>query len=133
MKTILVKIERNKDGFGVYANNEVFTGMGETLEKAIDNMIEGIHLYVETMKEAQLPYPSYLNGDYKFIYEYDIQSMVSYYSGIIGFSGLEKITGIHQKQLGSYSKGESSPRKEQIKRFVTGLHAFGAELNAISL
>ena len=133
MKTILVKIERNKDGFGVYAENEVFTGMGDTLEQAVANMVEGINLYVEAMKEANLSYPVYLSGDYKFAYEYDMQSMVSYYAGIIGYSGLEKITGIHQKQLGSYSKGESNPRKEQVVRFVTGLHTFGAELNAISL
>jgi predicted RNase H-like HicB family nuclease len=133
MKTILVKIERNKDGFGVYAENEVFTGMGDTLDKAIDNMVEGIKLYVETMKEAKIPYPAYLNGDYEFKFEYDMESMISYYAGIVGFSGLEKITGIHQKQLGSYAKGESAPRKEQSKRFVTGLHKFGVELNAISL
>lgn len=133
MKTIHVKIERNKDGFGVYAENEVFTGMGDTLEQAIANMIEGINLYVEAMKEAKLSYPSYLEGDYQFVYEYDMQSMVAYYSGIIGFSGLEKITGIHQKQLGAYAKGESNPRKEQTERFLMGLHTFGKELHAISL
>ncbi len=132
MKTILVKIERNKDGFGVYAENEVFTGMGDTLDSAVYNMIEGINLYVATMKESQMYYPAYLDGEYEFKYEYDMQSMVSYYAGIIGFSGLEKITGIHQKQLGAYAKGESSPRKEQTKRFIAGLHTFGAELNAIS-
>jgi len=133
MKTILVKIERNKDGFGVYAENEVFTGMGDTLKQAIENMLEGMRLYVETMKEAKLPYPSYLEGGYKFVYDYDMQSMASYYAGIIGFSGLEKITGIHQKQLGAYAKGDSNPRKEQVERFIAGLHTFGAELNAISL
>ena len=133
MKTILVKIERNKDGFGVYAENEVFTGMGDTLDQAVENMVEGINLYVETMKEAKLSYPSYLDDGYKFAYDYDMQSMVSYYAGVIGFSGLEKITGIHQKQLGAYAKGESNPRKEQTKRFITGLHKLGTELNAIFL
>jgi predicted RNase H-like HicB family nuclease len=133
MKTILVKIERNKDGFGVYAENEVFTGMGDTLDKAVENMVEGINLYVATMQEAKLSYPSYLDGNYKIAYDYDMPSMVSYYAGVIGFSGLEKITGIHQKQLGAYAKGESKPREEQTKRFVAGLHTFGAELNAISL
>lgn len=133
MKKILVKIERNEDGFGVYAENEVFTGMGDTLDRAIENMVEGINLYVETMKDAKMSYPAYLDGDYEFEYEYDMQSMVSYYAAIIGFAGLEKITGIHQKQLGAYAKGESSPRREQTKRFIDGLHMFGAELNAISL
>lgn len=132
MKTILVKIERNKDGFGVYAENEVFTGMGDTLDEAARNMKEGIGLYVETMKEAGMSYPAYLDGDYMFEYEYDMQSMVSYYAGIVGFSGLEKITGIHQKQLGAYAKGESNPRRGQTDRFIAGLHSFGAELNAIS-
>jgi predicted RNase H-like HicB family nuclease len=132
MKTILVKIERNEDGFGVYAENEVFTGMGDTLGEALENMKEGIRLYVETMKEARMPYPAYLDGGYEFKHEYDIQSMVSYYAGIVGFSGLEKITGIHQKQLGAYAKGESNPRKKQTERFIAGLHTFGAELNAIS-
>jgi len=131
MKTIKVKIERNKDGFGVYAENEVFSGMGNTLTDAINNMVEGINLYIETMKEMNMPYPSYLNGDYKFDFDYDMQSIVSYYAWIVGYSGLEKITGIHQKQLGAYAKGESNPRKEQTKRFITGLHRFGVELNAI--
>jgi len=35
MKTIKVKIERNKDGFGVYAENEVFSGMGNTLHGVV--------------------------------------------------------------------------------------------------
>ena len=133
MKTIKVKIERNNDGFGVYAENEVFSGMGDTLRQAIDNMVEGIYLYIETMKEAKMPYPPYLDGSYKFDFDYDMQSMVTYYSGIIGFSGLEKITGIHQKQLGSYAKGKINPRKEQTERFILGLHRFGIELNAIAL
>jgi predicted RNase H-like HicB family nuclease len=132
MKTILVKIERNKDGFGVYTENEIFSGMGDTLNAAIENMVEGIKLYVAVMKEDNRPYPTYLDGDYEFQYEYDTQSMVAYYAGIVGFSGLEKITGIHQKQLGSYAKRESSPRKEQTNRLIAGLHNFGAELNAIS-
>jgi predicted RNase H-like HicB family nuclease len=133
MKIIKVKIERNKDGFGVYAANEVFSGMGNTLTEAIDNMVEGIKLYVEVMKEARMPYPSYLDGAYKFALDYDMQSMVSYYAWIIGFAGLEKVTGIHQKQLGAYAKGESNPRKEQKERFISGLHKFGVELNAIML
>lgn len=132
MKTIVVKVERNKDGFGVYAENEVFTGMGDTVEKAVENMVEGIKLYVETMKESNMPYPVYLNEEYEIRCKYDMQSIVSYYAGIIGFSGLEKITGIHQKQLGAYAKGDSTPRKEQAERFINGLHTFGAELNAIS-
>ncbi len=61
MKTIHVKIERNKDGFGVYAENEVFSGMGDTLDLAVRNMTEGMNLYVETMKEAQMPYPVWLD------------------------------------------------------------------------
>jgi len=85
------------------------------------------------MKEARMPYPSYLDGDYKFTYNYDMQSMVSYYAWVIGFSGLEKVTGIHQKQLWVYAKGESNPRKEQKERFISGLHKFDVELNAITL
>jgi predicted RNase H-like HicB family nuclease len=132
MKTIEVKVERNNDGFGVYAENEIFTGMGDTLNDAVANMVEGIGLYVEVMKEDNRAYPAYLDGEYEFKFEYDMPSMVSYYAGIIGYSGLEKITGIHQKQLGAYAKGESNPRKEQTARFITGLHSFGTELSAMS-
>lgn len=133
MKTMIVNVERNKDGFGVYTENELFAGMGDTLKSALDNMIEGINLYVEVMREDNRPYPVYLDGNYDFKLKYDMASMVSYYAGIVGFAGLEKITGIHQKQLGAYAKGESRPRKEQTERFIAGLHAFGGELNAISL
>jgi hypothetical protein len=37
-----------------------------------------------------------------FEIEYDVSSFLNYYSGILSKSGLEKITGISQKQQAQY-------------------------------
>lgn len=131
MKKLKVIVEASKDGYGVFTETEMFSGFGDSVEAAIENMKEGMAFYRDVMKEDGKPYPEWLDGEYEFELHYDMQSIVAHYAAIVGFAGLEKITGIHQKQLGAYAKGESKPRKEQTRRFIDGLHSFGAELSAI--
>jgi hypothetical protein len=46
----------------------------------------------------------------------------------LSLSGLEKITGIHQKQLWIYLHTDTKPRREQIDKIEKGFHSFGKEL-----
>jgi len=134
MRTIEAIIERAKDGtFSVYCINEMFNGMGNTAEAAKADMRQQMVFFKESAIEDNFSYPDFLDGDFEIVYRFDTQSLLAYYSGILSLSGLEKITGIHQKQLWNYLHGKSKPRKVQVEKIEKGLQALGSELIAISL
>ena len=134
MKIIEAVIERAKDGtFSVYCLNEIFTGMGNTAEVAKMDMRQQMDFFKKTAIEDNFPYPDFLNGDFEIVYKFDTESLLEYYSGILSLSGLEKITGIHQKQLWNYLHRKSKPRKAQVEKIEKGLHTLGSELISISL
>lgn len=134
MKTIEAIIERAKDGFyGVRCVSEMFTGGGNSAEEAKKDMMEQMEFYKQTAIEDGFEYPAFLNEPFEVVYKFDTESLLEYYSGILSLSGLEKITGIHQKQLWSYLHGKSKPRKAQVEKIENGLHRFGNELISLSL
>ncbi|MEI7424153.1 MAG: hypothetical protein WCK18_18770 [Prolixibacteraceae bacterium] len=134
MKTIEAVIERAKEGtYSVYCINEMFTGMGDTAEAAKMDMRQQMDFFKKTAIEDNFSYPDFLDGDFEILYKFDTESLLEYYSGILSLSGLEKITGIHQKQLWNYLHRKSKPRKAQVERIEKGLRTLGSELIAISL
>lgn len=134
MKKIEAIIERADDGtFSVYCVNEMFSGMGNTAEAAKLDMLQQMEFFKQTAIEDNFSYPNFLDDDFEIVYKFDTESLLEYYSGILSLSGLEKITGIHQKQLWNYLHRKSKPRKAQIEKIEKGLHALGSELIAISL
>lgn len=134
MKTVEATIERASDGtFSVYCTKEMFSGMGSTAELAKKDMLEQMNFFKETSIQDGHPYPEFLNEEFEVVYKFDTESLLDYYSGILSLSGLEKVTGIHQKQLWSYLRGRTKPRKAQIEKIEKGLHNLGNELMSISL
>lgn len=134
MKKVEAIIERAKDGtFSVYCNSEMFSGMGVTAEDAKLDMRRQMDFFKKTAIEDGFSYPDFLNEDFEVVYKFDTESLLEYYSGILSLSGLEKIKGIHQKQLWSYLHKKLKPRKAQIEKIEKGLHSSGSELIAISL
>lgn len=55
------------------------------------------------------------------------------YAGIITPAALERLSGIHQKQLWNYMHGRSKPRKNQVQKIEKALHTLGLELMSIAL
>jgi len=134
MKKIEAIIERASDGtYSVYCTKEMFSGMGDSAEAAKADVIEQMTFYKKTAIEDGTQYPSWMNGEYEIVYMFDVPSLLEYYSGILTLSGLEKITGIHQKQLWNYLHRKSKPRRVQIDRIEKALHNFGSELQSVSL
>lgn len=132
-KTIEAVIERAKDGtYDVYCIKEMFTGAGDTVSDAKEDMMAQMDAFRQTAIEEGFKYPQFLDGDFEISYKYDVRSLISYYvnSGILSLAGLEKITGINQKQLWSYLNG-TTPRKAQAERIENGLHKLADDLNAI--
>jgi len=77
--------------------------------------------------------PSILKGEYELVYRFDTESFLKYYKGIFTKAGLERITGIKQRQLQHYSSGLKKPRPAQTKKIEMALHKLGSELLALEL
>lgn len=134
MKKIEAKIERSADGtYSVYCLQEKFSGMGNTADEAKKDMIEQMQFFKKTAQEIGFSYPDFLDNEFEVVFKFDPDSLLEYYAGILSLAGLEKVTGIHQKQLWSYLHRKSKPRKSQIEKIEKGLHALGSELMSISL
>ena len=133
MTTIEAIIERASDGtFDVYCKDDIFSGAGATIDAAKEDMARQMAFYKETALQQGFKYPAFLDGDYEVHYTVDATSMLKYYvnSGIFSLSGLEKLTGINQKQLWSYMNG-TRPRKNQAERIERGFRSLQNDLNAL--
>jgi len=133
MTTIEAIIERAADGtFSVYCTNEIFSGAGDTIEEAKADMQAQMAFYKETALQEGFLYPAFLDDDFTVNYTVDAQSLMKYYvgAGILSLAGLEKVTGINQKQLWAYMNG-TKPRKAQKERIITGFRSLNKDLSAI--
>jgi len=134
MKTIEATVSRANDGFySIFCNNEMFSGGGITAEEAKNDMLTQMDFFKKTAIEEGFSYPKFLDEEFEIVYKFDVESLLQYYSGILSLSGMEKITGIHQKQLWSYLHGNSKPRKPQVAKIEKALHSLGSEFLSISL
>ena len=133
MTTIEAIIERAKDGtYTVYCKNEIFSGAGSSIESAKEDMRKQMAFYRETAIAEGFKYPSFLDGDFEISYRVDMPSLLKYYieQGIFTLSGVEKMTGINQKQLWSYLHG-TKPRGAQSQRMETGFRRLKEDLDSV--
>jgi len=61
----------------------------------------------------------------------DVTSFLDYYAGILSKSGIEKITGVNQKQLWHYASGLRKPTLKTSLRIQENLHRFADDLKQV--
>lgn len=134
MKKVKAFIERGNDGtYGVYVDlednslNYGIHGDGTTAKEAIDDFEASYEEMKAFHKEEGKKFV-----EAEFIYHYDVASFLSYYKNIITLSGLEKLTGINQKQLNHYATGHRTPSIKTTKKIEEKLNQFGEELHQLS-
>ena len=133
MTTIEAIIERAKDGtFDIFCRDEIFSGAGKSIEEAQKDLIRQMEFYKETALKEGFKYPTFLDDQYEIIYRIDAPSLIQYYvgAGVFSLSGLERVTGISQKQLWSYLNG-TRPRRRQAERIEAGFRALSRDLSAL--
>lgn len=133
MKQIEAIIERAADGtYSIYCKEEIFSGMGDTIEDAKTDMARQMAIYKETAQAEGFKYPEFLDNGYDMVYTIDPISLMNYYikAGIFSLATLEKITGINQKQLWSYTTG-TKPRKAQADKIRAGFLNLAKDLDAV--
>ena len=130
MKAIAI-IERGNDGtYSVFieSNNVPFgaIGDGKTVAEAIadfNNSIDEIRAYyAEEGKE----FP-----DLEFEFKYDTASFLQQYAYAFTLAGLERITGVNQRQLSHYITGVRKPSAKTTQKIENRLHEFGAEIASV--
>ncbi|MBQ6086992.1 MAG: type II toxin-antitoxin system HicB family antitoxin [Bacteroidales bacterium] len=133
MTTINAIIERASDGtYAVFCKDEIFSGAGATIEEAKKDMMDQMAFYKETAIREGFKYPDFLDGEFEIVYTIDSISLLKYYvgSGILSLAGIEKMSGINQKQLWAYLHG-TKPRKAQEDRIRSGFGSLYKDLNSI--
>lgn len=127
-------IETAETNYAAYV--EEITGVaatGHTLAEVKAGLLDALDFLVESCIEDGDEIPPELQGDYVIDFRMDVRSFLSVYSGIFTKSGLERLTGINQKQLWHYANGKSVPRRAQVLRIEEALHRLGEELLSIHL
>lgn len=126
MKKIRIIIEKSDDFYWAYAENvRGVSAGGATPEEVKNNILESIEINIEL---GNIPKHKYL-----ITYKYNVQSFLTHYKGILSNPGIQKITGINQKQIHHYATGLKKPREAQRKKIEQGIHNLAKELLAIEL
>lgn len=125
-------IEKSKDYFDAYSDNcDGIYAAGENIEQVKQNTYEAIDALKHNLTEER--WPKQLKGEYEIEWKLDIPSFLEYYSHYMSLAGMERATGINQKQLSNYLNHRAVPRRKQADRIQAGIHKFAAELMSISL
>ena len=132
MRQVKAVIERASDGnFSIYMDADdvsyLVTGTGATVEEARKVFNGGYEdmkkYYEEEGKEFE---------EVEFVFQYDVASFLQYYAFAFSLAGLERITGINQKQLGHYVSGYRNPSPKTKQKIEEGIRKFCEELSAVS-
>lgn len=134
MHTLTAIIESLENNYSAYIEGvDGVVATGSTITEIKQNLLDTIQDYIESCKELDCELPEALKGKYQIIFSMDVKSLLSLYQSIFTKSGLERLTGINQKQLWHYANGRTVPRRAQALKIEKALHRLGHELLAIQL
>ena len=100
MATLTVIIERTEGNYSAYIKEvDGIIAVGNSVQEIKQGIIDSINTLVEDCKEFGGEIPVELQGDYTLTFKMDTCSLLQFYERIFTKAGLERITGINQKQL----------------------------------
>jgi len=131
MRQIKIIIEKNKDGYWAFSNEEEsITGGGDTAQGCKQDVLDCIET-LKTFDDENRP--AFLKEPYELMFKFDTISLLEYYKGVFTNAAFERMTGINQKQIQHYASGHRVPRIEKRKKIESALHQLGKELLAVEL
>ena len=131
MKTVIAIIETGADHrFSIYSDDDSLPygviGTGDTIPQAKEDFLIAYEEMREDFKETG---EEFIEAN--FVFRYDIPSFLQEFAYAFTLSGLERITGINQKQLGHYVSGYRKPSAKTIRKMEEGIHNFSEQLSRI--
>jgi hypothetical protein len=110
----------------VVATAKTFDDIKKEMQSAVEFHLEGMH-------EDGDDIPDVFLNSFQLVYQFDSESLLSHYKGIITNAALERLTGINRRQLTHYASGLRKPRPAQRQKIEGALHRLGKELLEIEL
>lgn len=127
-------IETAETNYAAYVEEVGGVGVtGDTLAEVKKSLQEALDFLVDSCEEDGDEVPEELQGPYVLDFRMDVKSFLQVYYGIFTKAGLERLTGINQKQLWHYANGKTIPRRAQVQKIENALHQLGEELISIRL
>ena len=80
---------------------------------------------------ASIPFLSRIKTSHTVLFKYDVPSFLQDFAYAFSLAGLERITGINQKQLGHYISGFRKPSEKTVRKIESRIHAFSKQLEAV--
>ena len=131
MRKAIAIIERGIDGqYSIFIEDTSYPygiiGIGSTVKEAMKDFNDG---YIEMKEYVESTGDPFVEAE--FIFKYDIPSVLQEYAYAFTLAGLERITGVNQKQLGHYISGYRKPSRKTVSKIEAGIHSFSAQLSAV--
>ena len=134
MKTLTAIIESAENNYAAYIEGlDGIVATGETVTDIKESLLQAVNEYVLLCEETGCEVPLDLRGNYRLEFKMDVKSLLNVFSKVFTKSGLERLTGINQKQLWHYASGMSVPRRAQVTKIENAIHRLADELHAIRL
>ncbi|MBP3420476.1 MAG: hypothetical protein J6K74_07805 [Marinifilaceae bacterium] len=132
MEKLIIKVCASKDSFGAYSENcDVIFAAGDSLDACKKDVFNAIEALKASWKEEDIP--AILKGEFEIEWKYDIQTILMHYTQYFSLAGLQRLTGINQRQLWNYANGFSKPRQAASDKITKALQGLGEELITLSL
>ncbi len=129
MRTLHVIIETAPHNYSAYIEEvDGIVATGSTIEELKSSIQEAIEFFLDTAIEDGDEIPEELRGKYELEYHIDVKTFLEVYSDYFTKAGLERLTGVNQKQLWHYANGNTIPRKKQRERIESAIHKLGRDL-----
>ena len=131
MTKVTAVIERGADGeYSIFIEEKTYPygiiGTGSTVREAVEDFRAGYDEMRECVESAG---ETFEEADFSF--KYDIPSFLQEYAYAFSLAGLERITGVNQKQLGHYISGYRKPSNKTIRKIEDGIHRFSEQLASV--
>lgn len=136
MEKIIVNVAWVDKNFGASLSDNVPGAVvltADTYEKLLQEVPETLRFHVEGMVEDGDDVPQWLvDGEYEFEYHLqDVATVLRAYEPFVSLAAISRASGINQHQLSHYATRMKTPRPEQRRRIVEGIHKIGKHLLAV--
>jgi predicted RNase H-like HicB family nuclease len=131
--TVTVGLTEKNYSAHLIIGDGIVVATAETFENLKKEMQSAVEFHLEGMLEDGDTIPAAFLKPFELVYQFDTESLLSHYKGIISNAALERLTGINRRQLTHYASGLSKPRPPQRKKIAAALHRLGKELLEVEL
>ena len=132
MEKIVMLIGKSKDYYGAMSVNcDGIYSAGPDVESVKEDTYRAIEGIKRNLPEDR--WPKQIKGEFEIEWKFDVPSFLEYYGNYLSLAGLQRMTGINQKQLSNYLHHRAVPRQKQADRIINGLHNFAREILSITL